>query len=370
LAEAGERQVLFPNVRRSPYFELSRAEGARLYMVYNHMYMPIAYGTEPRGEYEALTNGVTLWDVAAERQTQLVGPDAVRLADYVCTRDLSSLSVGQCRYTAVCDPDGRIMTEPVVLMPRADTVWISHGDVDLTLWVAAIAIEGGYTAEVSEPDVAPMQLQGPRSDDVMAKLCPDATSVGYYRCISTGIGGIDCVVSQTGWSGERGYEIFALTSSEAPVLWQLVREAGREFDLLVTGPNLSRALEHGITDTHYYVNFGMDAFEAGRGRLVDLDHGPFVGQRALQEAAAREPRRRTVGLVGDDRQQPPLEEQWAVQLNRADVGLVLWAAWSFALGRAAAIALVDATIGDGVELTVLSPAGATKMTTTALPLVS
>jgi aminomethyltransferase len=158
---------LFPNVRRSPYFTQTLAAGANAFMPYNHMYMPISYGRDPRDEYTALTTGVTLWDVGAERQTGLTGPDAVHLADHLATRDLSAIELGQCKFTLICDPEGQIMTEPIVIRPLEDTVWISHGDVDLTLWARGIAMNGDYDATVHEPDVAPMQLQGPRSVDVI-----------------------------------------------------------------------------------------------------------------------------------------------------------------------------------------------------------
>jgi glycine cleavage system aminomethyltransferase T len=370
MARVAERQALFPNVRRSPYFEQSREAGARLYMVYNHMYMPIAYDNDPRDEYEALTRRVTLWDVGAERQTQLCGPDAVRLADYLCTRDLSTLEVGRCRYTTVCDPNGSVMTEPIVLMPAPDTVWISHGDVDLTLWATGIALAGGFDVEVTEPDVAPLQLQGPLSHEVMAALCPEAALLGYYRCAAAEVATVACVVSQTGWSGERGYEIFPLQSSEAPALWTAVLEAGESHGLLVTGPNLSRALEHDITDTHYFVNCGMDPFEAGRGRLVDLEHGPFIGQQALVEASARGRRRRTVGLLGEGTSLPVLEQYWPVSVEGSEIGCVLWAAYSYALERPAAIALVDANITAGAQMTVATPEGDMSTVVAELPLVS
>jgi glycine cleavage system aminomethyltransferase T len=367
--EGGSTQPLFPNVRRSPYFELCQAEGALAYMVYNHMYMPIAYENAEQDEYRALTEAVTLWDVGAERQTQLRGPDALELADYVCTRDLSGLSPGRCRYTTVCDERGHVMSEPIVLMPAADTVWISHGDVDLTLWVKAFALARGLGVEVSEPDVAPMQLQGPRSPEVIGKVCRDVDSLGYYRCTATEIAGVPCIVSRTGWSGEQGYEIFPLGDIGAPAVWTAVREAGRDFDLLVTGPNLSRALEHGITDTHYFVNCDMDPFELGRARLVDLSHGTFIGQDALREASRRGRRRRTVSLLAGEARLPQLTEYWPVSAKTRPLGQVLWAAWSPAIGRAAAIALLDVSCEDGEEVTIHHGEGTTAATVAQLPLV-
>jgi glycine cleavage system aminomethyltransferase T len=137
-------------------------------MVYNHMYMPMDYGRVPVEDYLGLVERVSLWDVGAERQTELRGPDALSLADYLCARDLSALAVGECRYSVVCDDAGNVMAECIVLRPFEDVVWISHGDVDLTLWARATALHTPWRVAVSEPDVAPLQVQGPRSGETVA----------------------------------------------------------------------------------------------------------------------------------------------------------------------------------------------------------
>ena len=341
-------------------------------MPYNHMYMPISYGRDPREEYVALTTRVTLWDVGAERQTALTGRDAVRLADHLATRDLSDLEVGQCRFTLICDPDGQIMTEPIVIRPFEDTVWISHGDVDLTLWAGGIAINGSYDVTVHEPDVAPMQLQGPRSVDVINAVTPDVGGLGFYRARETEIAGVPCIVTRTGWSREHGYEIYPLSAAAAPRVWTALAEAGVEHDLLVIGPNLSRALEGAITDTHYYVNSGMNPYEAGQGRLVDLEHGPFVGQERLRTIHAEGPRRTTVGLLCEaGASLPPMAEFWPVEDHLgATIGVVRWVAYSYALERPAAIALLDGSHEPGEQVRIHHADGRAVAEVANLPFVN
>ena len=280
------RPALHPNVRRSPYFEATERAGALEYMVYNHMYMAIAFDNDPLDEYRALVERVCLWDVGAERQTQLRGPDALALANFLCTRDLRALEVGRCRFTMACDESGTIMTEPIVLRPWEDTVWISHGDVDLTLWAIGMARGQGYDVQISEPDVAPIQVQGPRALELLGPIAPGVEDLAYYTCVDTTVAGQRCVVSRTGWSRGLGFEIFPLSSDRAMELWDELERAGEPLGALVAGPNLSRAVEQAITDTHYFVNAGMTPYEAGAGRLVDLDSAPFVGSDALAQAAA------------------------------------------------------------------------------------
>src|SRR5436190_1243936 len=155
--------MLHPTIRRSPYFARTLRAGACDFMVHNHTYMPLDFGRDPRQDYAALVERVTLWDVGAERQAELRGPDALALADYLAPRRLSDLGVGECRYTPVCDRAGAIMCECIVLRPEPDVVWFSHSDVDLTLWATGLALARGDDVAVAEADVPPMQLQGPRA---------------------------------------------------------------------------------------------------------------------------------------------------------------------------------------------------------------
>jgi glycine cleavage system aminomethyltransferase T len=362
------RAPMHPNVRRSPYFSETERAGAVEYMVYNHMYMPIAYARDPAEDYRAITEAVTLWDVGAERQTELRGPDALRLADFLCTRDLSGLDDGRCRYTLVCDPEGAIMTEPIVLRPWPDVVWISHGDVDLTLWARAIADHAGYDAAVSEPDVAPLQVQGPRSPEVLAAICDDAAALASFACAVTEVAGIPAVVSRTGWSREMGFEIYPLASDRAVELWQAIERAGTPHGLLVSGPNLSRAVEQGITDTHLAVNSGMNPFEAGSGAFVDLEAGPFVGRDALRRAAAAPARRHTRGLVAEG-PLPRMETFWPVTDAAGEAGLVRWAAHSYALDADVGIALLDARVELGDTVSIDHGTGTTPARVVSVPFV-
>ena len=262
MSTASRAQPLHPHTRRSPYFDRTEALGASEYMPYNHMYMPMAYGRDPREDYRALTERVTLWDVGAERQTELRGPGALALADLLTTRSLADLEVGGCRYTICCDAEGQVICDPVLLHPWPDVVWLSHGSVDLTLWAAGLALGGGHDAEVSEPDVAPLQVQGPLAPALLGDLLgPALDELRPFRCTVFELAGVECVISRTGWSGGPGYEVYPLSSARALEVWDAIVAAGERHGLLVTGPNVARAMERGITDISYATNQDLNPLE-------------------------------------------------------------------------------------------------------------
>jgi glycine cleavage system aminomethyltransferase T/ketosteroid isomerase-like protein len=364
-----ERTRIYPITRRSPYWEGTVAAGVSEFMIYNHMYFPLIFHHSPSEEYAALTERVTLWDVGCERQTELRGPDALRCAQYLTTRDLAKLPVGGCKYTLVCDPEGRIIGDPVLLRPWEDVIWLSHGDADLTLWARGLALGGGYEVAVSEPDVPPLQIQGPLARDLLRPLVAmPIDALGFYKCVHTRVAGIEAVVSRTGWSGGLGYEVFPLGSSRAMELWRALVEAGRPYDMMVTGPIVDRAVEKGVTDTAYHSNSGMNPYEAGHGRLVDLGKGEFVGRAALARVAAEGARRKTVGLFIDGAL-PRLEWYWPLEDARGRGGEVRWAVHSFALDRSIGIALVDAKVAVGETIQVHHPLGSPNAVVTELPFV-
>jgi glycine cleavage system aminomethyltransferase T len=364
-------QPLHYTVRRSPYFERTVALGAVEFMVYNHMYMPLDYGRDPREDYDALVERVTLWDVGAERQTELRGPDALRFADYLAPRDLSGLEVGDCRFSPVCDERGEIMADCIVLRPSPDVVWFSHGDVDYELWAHGLARAGGFDVAVTEADVAPLQLQGPRAAVVLAEVCElDPHALARFRCAMTRVAGVEAVVSNTGWSREAGFEIYPLGSARAAEIWDALVAAGERHGLLVTGPNIQRAVEQGITDTQYRMNSGMNPLEAGMAGMLELDGGDFVGRDALLAVRAAGPARVTVGLTVEGDPVPRLDDFWRV-LGEAgrQVGVARWAVWSYALETSIAIALVDAEAASAAGFTLRAPDGDRACAAHAIPFV-
>ena len=365
-----ERPRMFPMNRLSPYWQGTVDAKCTEYSVYNNMYFPMIYSRAPYEDYAALLEGVTLWDVGLERQTQMKGTDAVRFLDYLCCRDMSSMSVGDCRYTLMCDEDGIVLCDPVVLMPEKDTVWISHGNTDITLWARGIAMNSEWDVQVTEPDIAPLQIQGPDSIHVMNQLCPEPVDdLKNYKCKVTSVAGQNAVVSRTGWSGGFGFEVYPYGSESAMTLWEDILAAGKPHGIKVTGPIVHRAVERGVTDTGYYTNSGMNALEETSAHLVELDGDTdFVGKAALRNIRKHGVKRHSVGLfIGGEI--PRLEWNWRVIADSNQVGDVRWAVHSFELDRSIGIALVERSVEVGDIVDVEHPQGRVKAEVTTLPFV-
>jgi glycine cleavage system aminomethyltransferase T len=292
--------LLYTRIRKSPYFYASQKHGVKRYSVYNHYYHPRHYG-DPVEEFWHLVNGVTMWDVGVERQIQLVGPDAFTLANLLVPRDLTKCQVGQCKYVFITAPDGGIINDPVLLRLEENRLWISLADSDVDLYAMGVAYGRGLDVEVREVDVSPVQIQGPKSKEVLTDLFgAGIMDLPYYHLSETTLEGMNVVVSRTGYSGEVGYEIYLYDARKnAQKLWDTVLEAGRPHGLEVIGPSHIRRIEAGILAYGADMWLDTNPFEVDMGYswMVDLDQeSDFIGKGALKRIKEEGITRKLVGL--------------------------------------------------------------------------
>jgi aminomethyltransferase len=278
--------LLYTRIRKSPFFYASRRHGVAMYSVYNHTYHPRHYG-DPVEEYWHLLNGVTLWDVGVEKQVEITGPDAFTFTNMLVPRDLSKCKVRQCKYVFVTAEDGGIINDPVLLRLDENHFWLSLADSDVSLWARGIAYNSGLDVTVREVDVGPVQVQGPKSAEVMGDLFgPKVLDIPYYYLDEFELDGLDVAVSRTGYTSELGYEIYLRNASRDGVrLWEMVLEAGRPHGLEVIGPCHIRRIEGGILAHGADVTIENNPFEVGMGYdwMVDLEQEPdFIGKEALR----------------------------------------------------------------------------------------
>ena len=218
-------------IRKSPYFDATVRWGARDFSVYNHMYIPRDFG-DPEQNFWNLVNDAILCDVAVERQVEITGPDAAKFVQMLTPRNLSNMQVGQCKYILITNAAGGILNDPILLRLAENHFWISLADSDVLLWAQGVAVHSGLDVQIHEPDVSPLQLQGPKSGLIMQELLgDDILSLKYYWLRELDLDGIPLVVSRTGWSSELGYEIYLRDSSKGDELWEKIMAAGQAHGL-------------------------------------------------------------------------------------------------------------------------------------------
>lgn len=361
-----------PWYRRSPMFEATRRAGCDAYDIYNHMYLPAHYD-DPAVEYHALTTGVTLWDVGVERTVEVSGPDADALVNLVTCRDLTTCAVGQGKYMIVTAPDGGIVNDPVLLHVGPDRWWLQLADSDAHLYLMGVLVNSGLDAEVTLPDVHPVQVQGPKSVDTLRRLVGDSiTELRYYWCAEFTIAGIPVVVSRTGWTAIPGYEINLLDGSRGSELWDAIMEAGAEFDIRPISPSEARRVEAGI------FNYGSDITLAdtplhvmGLERLVEEQDADYIGKQALETLRRTGVDRKLVGITfGGGAGELALTQMWPVHHDGRAVGRVTDVTWSPGLEQNIGYVWVPIELADpGHVLDVESEQGWVRGTTAAIPFV-
>ena len=294
--------LLYSRIRKSPYFYAHQKHGPKLYSTYNHMYHARHYG-DPVEEYWQLLNGVTLWDVAVERQVEISGPDAFAFTNMLVPRDLDKCAVGQCKYVFVTSPEGGILNDPVLLRLEENRFWLSLADSDILLWAWGVAHNSGLDVKIHEPDVAPVQVQGPKSKDVMIDLFGEGiTEIPYYYVRPYELDGMSVLVSRTGYTAELGYEIYLHEASRhGAKLWDTVLEAGEPHDLTVIGPCHIKRIEAGILALGPGCDMWFDTnpyeVEMGYEWMVDLEQeADFIGKEALRRIKAEGVKRKLVGV--------------------------------------------------------------------------
>ena len=224
---SGTQFAFSSRIRPSAFYEATMRWGCSAISVYNHFYMPSAFESL-EADYNHLTTGVTLWDVAGERQTQIKGPDAAKFVQRLTPRDLSACTAGKCRYILMTNKDGGVINDPVLLRVEEDTYWLSAADSDIHLWCQGIALNSDDDVEVTTPDISPLQLQGPRAAEVAEVVFGDwVREMKYFHLRRFELDGIPLVISRTGWSGEFGYEIYLCNGEYGDALWERIMEAGK-----------------------------------------------------------------------------------------------------------------------------------------------
>ena len=362
--------ALSGSIRKSPFFDKTVAAGVSAFTTYNHMYMPVSYG-DYIAEYWQLINGVSMWDVAVERQVAIAGPDAKQLIHYLTPRNLENLTVGKGKYIPICDYRGAIINDPVLLQVNHDEYWLSIADRDLLLWARAIAAEKNFKVNICEPDVSPLAIQGPKAEAVVAALAGDwVKELGYFDFATFELEDIPLVIARSGWSKQGGFELYLCDGNKGGQLWELVREAGQPMGIAPGAPHNIERMESGLlsigTDTDDMTN----PYEVNLGKFVSLSReDDFIGKSALNVIKEDGIKRKFVGyLISGAPYQRGSEHRWTVLDGKGRAGFVSAAAWSPRIKSNIGVGLIHQRLAvPGSRVTIESESGVVPATISALP---
>ena len=330
-------------IRKSPYFDSTVKWGATGFSVYNHMYIPRDFGN-PEQNFWNLIKKAILCDVAVERQVEITGPDSYKFIQLLTPRDLSKLAVGQCKYVLITNNEGGILNDPVLLRLAENHFWLSLADSDVLLWAQGVAVNSGLDVQIKEPDVSPLQLQGPTSSEIMVKLFgEDIKNLKYYWLREYNLDGIPLIISRTGWSSELGYEIYLRDGSKGNKLYEKIMLAGKDNGLQPGHTSSIRRIEGGMLSYHADADINTNPFELGLDRLVSLDNNiDFVGKEALQKIKDKGITRKQVGIEIDcEPLKGPNTTFWKIEKDNIEIGKVTSAVYSPRLKKNIALAMVS-----------------------------
>ena len=330
-------------IRKSPYFNATVRWGAKGFSVYNHMYIPRDFGSPEQNFWNLIEKSI-LCDVAVERQVEITGPDAYKFIQLLTPRDLSKLSIGQCKYVLIVNNEDGILNDPVLLRLGENHFWLSLADSDVLFWAQGVAVNSGLNVKISEPDVSPLQLQGPTSGEIMIKLFGDSIKdLKYYWLKEFNLDGIPLIVSRTGWSSELGYELYLRDGTKGDDLYEKIMEAGKEHGLKPGHTSSIRRIEGGMLSYHADADINTNPFELGLDRLVNLESEiNFIGKDALKKIKQDGIKRKQVGIEIDcEPLSGPNTTFWPVLNDQKNIGKITSAVYSPRLKKNIALAMID-----------------------------
>ena len=313
-------------LRSTAFTDRVKAAGVKAYTVYNHMLLPTAFRSMEE-DYHHLKSAVQIWDVSCERQVELNGPDAQRLAQLMTPRDLSKQAIGQCLYTPICDQGGYLLNDPVTIKLADDRYWISIADSDVILFAKGLSAGLGLDVSIHEPDISPLAVQGPRAEDLMAKLFgPGIRSTRFFGTQSHEFGGRAHLIARSGYSGQGGFEIYLNGSDLGPALWDALMEAGQEFDVAAGCPNLIERIESGLLSYGNDFTSAHSLHEAGLARFCRTISPDCVAANALSWMETPSQQLRYLTLDGP--KMAPMSKSMPVFSNGVKAGEISSAVWS------------------------------------------
>ncbi len=330
-------------IRATPYTPRIESLGVSGYSVVNHTILPKAFRRSVVDDYWHLKEHVQLWDVGCQRQVELRGPDAAWLTQLMTPRDLSQAQTGQCLYAPMVDDKGGMLNDPIILKLAEDHFWLSISDSDILLWTKRLATGMRLNVAIDEPDVWPLSVQGPKSDDLMARIFSDTVrDIRYFRFEKLKFRNHLHIVARSGYSKQGGFEIYPAKPALGLKLWDALWKVGNDLNVSPGSPNLIERVESGLLSYGNDMTRENNPLECAFDRFCQLDGSiNFIGLDALRKIASDGVRQMIRGVLFDGEICPPCQKPWLVMVGTRQVGMVTTAVWSPRFKNNVALAMIS-----------------------------
>ncbi len=329
-------------IRATPYTPRIESLGVSGYSVVNHTILPKGFRRSVAEDYWHLRKHVQLWDVGCQRQVELRGADAAWLTQFMTPRDLRRAQPGQCLYAPIVDDKGGMLNDPVILKLAEDHFWLSTSDSDLLLWAKGLATGMRLDVAIDEPDVWPLSIQGPKSDDLMARIFGGTVrDIRYFRFAKLKFRKHLHIVARSGYSKQGGFEIYPAKPEPGLELWDALWKAGSDLNVAAGSPNLIERIESGLLSYGNDMTRANNPLECALDRFCKLDGSiDFIGLGALRKIASDGVARIIRGVLFDGDACPPCQAPWPVMVGARQAGAITSAIWSPRFKNNVALAMI------------------------------
>lgn len=338
--------VLSRRLKKTPFEQRVFEHGVNGLTIYNHR--PLAsYFASPQEDYAHLCQHVQLWDVSCERQIEVVGVDALRLVELVTPRDISKCAIGQCMYAPLVDEHGGIVNDPIITRLTEDRFWVSIADSGVLLWLKGIVYGRSYNVSVFEPEVNPLAVQGPKSDDLLADLLGEPIrELRQFWFIEAQLAETEVIIARSGWSGQSGFEIYLQDSRRGLALWDVICAAGQKYNIRAGCPNIIDRIERGLLSYGSDMTLENNPYECGLDKFCAPDkEAECMSKEALARFAKNGVRKNHVCLAISGSPMTSPRSTWdVVDENNRVVGIVTSSAYSEKYQTNISFAIVDAKV--------------------------
>ena len=285
-------------LRGTPFSSRIEDQGLTAYTVYNHMLLPAGFEGTAK-EYSHLKEHVQVWDVAAERQVQIVGKDSAKLVQLITCRNLSKSKVGRCYYAPIVDEAGKMINDPIILKINENKWWISLADSDVGLYVKGLASGLKLKVEICEPDVNILAVQGPKSFKLMEKVFgEEITKLKFFGFDYFDFKGTKHLIARSGWSKQGGYEIYVEHTESGLELYDHLFEIGKEFNVKPGCPHLIERIESALLSYGNDFDLNDNPLECGFDKYVNLDSNViFLGKEKLKKIRSEGIKKKLMGVI-------------------------------------------------------------------------